>query len=334
MTPPERGGKRWVQLIVGIAISVLMIWLAFKGQDLSVVWQHVQSMPWPPMLVAVVVATLPFALRVPRWQALLHREDGSRIGAAPMWHAIAMGFAANNTLPFRLGEVLRVGAISRLAPVPFSSALSSLVVERVIDALTVVALFTGAMLVVDIPMDSGAQAAATRVGLLGAVGLCIAVIAAAFPLLAERVVVMLTPAGRLREMAIKLTRRLLDGVAALRDPRRASTVIAWSVLIWTVNAAAFWIGFGAFDIEAPFAAALILQFVLVIGIALPQAPGFVGGFELAIVTSLSLFGVPQDVALAYAVTYHVTTFVPITLLGAWSLVSTGLSLRSAREAAS
>ena len=105
------------------------------------------------------------------------------------------------------------------------------------------------------------------------------------------------------------------------------------MIIWTVNAASFWIGFRAFGIEAPFAAALILQFLLVLGIAPPQAPGFVGGFELAIVTALLLFGVPQEVALAYAVTYHVTTFVPITLLGAWSLVTSGFSLRSAREAA-
>jgi hypothetical protein len=52
------------------------------------------------------------------------------------------------------------------------------------------------------------------------------------------------------------------------------------------------------------------------------------------VVSLLLFGVDREVALAFAVTYHVTTFIPITLLGAWSLVSSGLTLRSAREAAS
>jgi glycosyltransferase 2 family protein len=331
--PPDTGSKRWIQLIVGVAISALMIWLAFRGQDLGVVWQHVQAMRWPPMLLAIVVATLPFVLRVPRWRLLLHREDGSTIGPAPMWHAIAIGFAANNTLPFRLGEVLRVGAISRLAPVPFSSALSSLLVERVLDALTVVALFSGALMLVDIPVDGGAQRAMARIGILGAIGLLLAIIAALFPSQAERVVVALTPSGRVRELAVKLTRRLLDGVGALRDPRRAVPVVAWSLVIWLVNASAFWVAFRAFGIDAPFAAALVLQGVLVIGIALPQAPGFVGGFEAAIVASLLLFGVSQEVALAYAVTYHVTTFVPITLMGAWSLVTSGVSLRSAREAA-
>ena len=70
-----------------------------------------------------------------------------------------------------------------------------------------------------------------------------------------------------------------------------------------------------------------------IGIALPQAPGFVGVFESAIVFTLLLYGVDEGVALAYAIAYHVLTFVPITVLGVHSLVTTGFSLRSAREAA-
>jgi hypothetical protein len=126
----------------------------------------------------------------------------------------------------------------------------------------------------------------------------------------------------------------VDGLNALRDPRRAIPIVAWTLVIWLVNASAFWIGFAAFGIEVPFAAALILQGLLVFAIALPQAPGFVGVFEAAIVGTLSLFGVENDVALAYAISYHVLTFVPITLLGVHSLLTTGLSLRSAREAAS
>jgi hypothetical protein len=78
-----------------------------------------------------------------------------------------------------------------------------------------------------------------------------------------------------------------------------------------------------------------MQGLLVIGIAVPSSPGYVGVFEAGIVIPLgSFFGVPADVALAYAIAYHVMSFVPITLMGAWSLVTTGLSIRAAREAAS
>lgn len=339
MTPPDRGGTRWLQVIIGVAISALMIWWAFRDTPFRDVWQLILAMQPLPMLVAVILATLPFALRVPRWQLLLRREDGSHIGATPMWHAIAIGFAANNTLPARLGEVLRIGAVARLAPVSFASALSSLVVERVLDALAVVGLLSLGLVLVDLPeaiqvKGTPIEVWATRIGLLGAVALACGVLVAARPGLATWLATALTPRGRIREVVTALTARVVDGLAALRDPRRAIPVVAWTLVIWLVNASAFWVGFAAFGIEVPFAAALIVQGLLVFAIAVPQGPGFVGVFEAAIVGTLSLFGVPRDVALAYAISYHVLTFVPITLLGVHSLLTTGLSLRSAREAAS
>jgi uncharacterized membrane protein YbhN (UPF0104 family) len=66
----------------------------------------------------------------------------------------------------------------------------------------------------------------------------------------------------------------------------------------------------------------------------PSTPGYVGLFEGAIKAVLLLFAVAPDRAVAYAVTYHVTTFIPIVLLGAWSLLTTSLSLRDLRSEAS
>jgi uncharacterized protein (TIRG00374 family) len=339
VTQPERNSRRWLQLVIGIAISALMIWWAFRDTPFRDVWQLILAQRPLPMAVAVILATLPFALRVPRWQLLLRREDGSRIGGAPMWHAIAIGFAANNTLPARLGEVFRVGAVSRLAPVSFTSALSSLVVERVLDALAVVGLLSIALVLVDLPdaiqvRGMAIEVWATRIGILGAVALAFGVVIASRPTLATSLATALTPRGRIREVATSLTARVVDGLTALRDPRRAIPIVAWTLVIWLVNASAFYVGFAAFGIEVPFAAALILQGLLVFAIAVPQGPGFVGVFEAVIAGALALFGVEADVALAYAISYHVLTFVPITVMGAWSLVSTGLSLRGAREAAS
>ena len=74
--------------------------------------------------------------------------------------------------------------------------------------------------------------------------------------------------------------------------------------------------------------------VLAVGmrLALPQAPGYFGVFELVAVKALGLFGVPAGVAIAYGASYHITTFIPVTLLGLWSLARTGLHLRDAAGA--
>ena len=86
-----------------------------------------------------------------------------------------------------------------------------------------------------------------------------------------------------------------------------------------MNAASFYVAFAAFDIPVGFTGALLLQGLVAFGVSVPSTPGYVGPFEAAIVAALALYGVAEDRSFSYAIAYHVTTFVPITLLGLWSL---------------
>ena len=88
--------------------------------------------------------------------------------------------------------------------------------------------------------------------------------------------------------------------------------------------------FKAFDIPVGFLGALLLQGILVFGITVQLTPGFVGQFEAAIVAALALYRVPNDLASSYAIAFHATTFVPIILLGAWSLARTPIALSDLR----
>ena len=294
-------------------------------------WTRIRGVHVATMALAVVIATIPFALRVPRWRLLLRREDGSALPVAPLWHAIAIGFAANNVLPLRAGEVLRMGAVSRLARVPFAAALSSVAVERVLDALTAIALMSAGLVTAPLPSSIAAStaSAARRAGILCLVVLLMAIAAAWQRDLALRIVRRATPHGRFGDAIVRFADRLLSGLAALRDPRRAWPVIGWSVIIWVTGAAAFAIAFRAFNFPVPFAGAFVLQGLLMIGIAVPSTPGYAFVFEGAIVAALALYGIDKDAAFAYAVTFHITTFVPITALGAWSAIHTGTRLRAA-----
>ena len=340
MTQPERRGIRALKLGIGIIVSAAMVWFAFKGQPFDRVWSDVKSMNPLPMLGAVILSTLCFPLRLPRWKLLLRHDDGSPVSYSAMWHAIAIGFAANNTLPFRAGEVLRVAVVSRLGAIPFATALSSLAVERVLDALVVVGLLAVGLMTaqfgpsVTLPGSTVPIAdSALRVGIVCGVALVIAVIAASRPTFTLGLVDRMLPRNGPGDAIRNFASRILGGLSALGDPRHAIPVVLWTILVWVTNAAAFWIGFRAFDIDVPFTAALILQGVLLIGIAIPQAPGYAGFFELVIVKVLALYGVQESIGLAFALTYHITTFVPITLLGAWSATRPAIMLRATEQPA-
>ena len=335
MTPPDRRGARALQLIVGLLISAALIYFAFRHTDWAKLWTSVRSMHLLPMVIAVAISTLPFPLRIPRWRLLLRHDDDSALPTAPLWHAIAIGFAANNTLPLRAGEFLRVAVVSRLGRVSFATALSSLAVERVLDALVVIGMLGVGLVVAHFPPDimvgnTPVATTAVRIGGVCLAALLLAITAAWRRDLALGLLRRVVGHGPIGEKVHHFADRLLAGLNALRDPRRAIPVIAWTVVIWLANAAAFYVAFFAFGLDVPFSGALVLQGILMIGIAAPQMPGYVGGFEIPILLVLGFYSIDKDVALAYALTYHIATFLPITLLGAWSAVRSGVTLKAAR----
>lgn len=326
------------QLALALSLSALLLWWVFREVNLAETVAHLRAVRIGWLLAAVAVATSLFPLRLFRWSLLLRRPDGGSYPWLPLWHAIAMGFAANNLLPFRAGEVVRTVTASRLTGARLTTSLASVAVERVFDALAVVGLLGLALLMPGMPEGISIagyplRSVATTAGLLALAALVAAGAVVAFPRQAERVVRRVVPSDRIALRLVETIEGVRQGLDVLRSPVRLFGVIAWSLFLWLVNALSFYLAFVAFDLPVNFAGAVVLQGVLAFGIAVPSAPGYIGPFEAAITAVLALYGIGASQAVAYAVGYHLTTFIPITLLGVWSATRTGLGFRAvAREA--
>lgn len=335
MTAPTSKPRAPVwQLLLGLTISAALLYASLRGIQFSQVMEFVRSSHVAPMVLAVALATLTFALRIFRWQLLLRGDDGRRLETIPLWHAIAMGFMANNVLPLRMGEVVRTFAASKLTHTRFPSVLASIAVERLFDAITVVALLAIGLLTAHLPASdlSGRVANIVTFGGVAAVcGLVVAGLVVAFPLVAEQVVRKIVPSESLATKLVGIIEGVRHGFSVLKSPARIAGVALWSFAVWGVSALSFYVMFQAFDIRADFSVALLMQGLIMFGIALPSSPGYVGVFEAPIILLLGLYQVDKNLAAAYALTYHVTTFLPITLLGAWSIFRTNLGLGSLRR---
>ncbi len=297
---------------------------------------HVRTARPGALAAAVVLATVAFPIRLIRWRLLLRDEHGRAYPAGPLWHAIAIGFTANNILPLRAGELIRAYTAARLTSARFTTVISSIAVERIFDGLTVVALLTLALLGPELPASlrvGGTSVAqlARAAGVISLLALFAAVAVVAAPLTAERAVRRVFPHAHFADRIIDLIEGVRRGLVVLRSPARLAGVVVWSLVLWLVNALAFYVGFSAFGIPVSFGGALLLQGLLVLGISIPSTPGFFGPFEAVIVAVLALYGVPGSLAFSYAISFHITSFVPITLLGVWSMVRTPGGLRALRR---
>lgn len=341
--PPPRSSRLRL-LATGIVVLVTLALLAWvlRDTDFNEVLAQLRAARPGPLVAAVVLATLTFGIRAIRWRLLLRTREDAPVSWSALWHATAMGFMANNTLPFRLGELVRTYAASRLAGVPIAAALSSIAVERALDTLTVVALLGAGLFLAGLPADTVVHSSFgdiplasvfLRAGIICAVLFAGALFVVLRPVAAERLARLLIPFRRLADRVVQLIEGLRQGFGALRSPARLAQAVFWSLAHWLLNGLAFYVSFAAFGIQVGFAGALLVQGLMSVAIAAPSTPGFFGVFELVVAAALALFGVPAGVSVAYGITYHVTTFIPITLLGLWSLGRTGLRVRDATGAA-
>jgi glycosyltransferase 2 family protein len=317
----------------------LLVW-AFHGISLRELLDHIRHARPLWLLAAVATATLTFPLRAIRWQLILSDAQGGRFSLRPLWHAVAVGFMANNLLPARAGEFARAYVANRQLPVRFSTALASIGVERVLDGLTMVLLMLLPITAPSFPRlatiggSSLSHVATVGAAVFGAaLLLALAVVHRPAPWLAllGRIVRAVLP-QRFAERLLGVAEGLVAGLEVLKNPGRFAGVLAWSLVLWVVNAASFALCFRAFALPVPVEGALLLQGLLGFGVAVPAAPGYAGVFEFVTRKTLELYGIAPVLAVSYAVAYHVTTFIPITVLGLVSLSRTNLRLGELRQA--
>ena len=328
--------------LIGLLVSAIFIWLLvrYSGINWSDSWRYVRSADIPLLLLSAFTATLIFAIRVPRWRIILPERKGYRLPFKSLFEACIIGQMMTNVVPGRAGELARPYVLSRKESVPFSTGVASVVVDRVFDGIVVLLLLLVAML--DPTFPTGATVNGRSVAdfaMLGTVGLIVGMTGlftlVLFPnafIKAARAIARLS-IPKLEEPAAGFLERFAAGLTILRDPRRFLLAFMWTLIHWLVCASSYWIAYRAIGVEAPFMSTIFIQSLIVLAVAIPQAPGFIGVFEGMAVIGLSIYGVPKEIALAWAIAYHVASYIPVTVLGIIYSLRMGLHVGDIKNSA-
>ena len=322
---------------LGILLSVaLLTWALWDVQWAEVLF-HLRRTNVGLLVLSAAVATSCFPLRARRWRTILDPVE-ENLPFGTLWRSTAIGMMVNNVVPARAGELARAYALARdSGRVPFSTAFASLAVDRVFDAFVLISMMLGAMLAPGFPKDSEISRTAADwagsgiIALVVVLGLLYLIVFFPGRLIALYEGFSRRVAPRFEERGRDALLAFAGGLGVLRHPGRFAAVLAWTVLHWVVNAAAFWIAFEAVGVDVPASASLFLQGLIAIGVALPSSPGFFGVFEAAAVEGLKIYAVPQAQAVTWAIGYHLLSFIPITLIGAWYFTRLGFHFRDLRR---
>ena len=97
-------------------------------------------------------------------------------------------------------------------------------------------------------------------------------------------------------------------------PRRVAAMAALSLVGWAGEIVMLVLFQVAFNLEPSVRTALLTLIGINAAIAIPAVPGNFGTFEAGATMALVMCGTPRDVAVLYALTYHLTHVIPVAIV--------------------
>jgi len=284
---------------LGIGISVVASFLVLRSVDLAAAAATLRTANPAWIVVMFVTVSLDVGARGGRWRVLL-----SPIASVPYRRMLGytyIGYLANNVLPARLGELVRSHSLGEKEGVARTTVLGTVVVERVVDTVVVVAIAAISVLVLNIRGDMNTEVLlGFAFAALLVLGLGLGVVAHRLPG-AERVAAYIARWPRV----MALGRMLQEGLAVVSRPRVLVGALAFSAIAWSASISTFMAGGRAVGIELTLSqAALLCSGVALVSIV-PAGPASFGTFELAAVKISALFGVESGQAFAMALLVHI-----------------------------
>ena len=306
--------KTTILTVVGLAVGLTFLLLAFRNTDLAAIGDAFRSANLLYVPLVLLALVLFFWIKTVRWALLL--TPLRKIPSAQLFPLTVIGYASNILLPAQLGELVRSYLVSNKCGLPAGPVLVTVILERMFDFLTIL-LFV-AILVPLVPNTPDVLILAAKIcGGIGAALLSGALLGATRPQFVTRLFHIATrwlpgaisdPLGRQFTLAIR-------GLQSLTSFKMLIALSGWSIVQWLLMGLCTWFAILAFDIDVPVSAAYVVLAVVVVGMTIPNSPGFFGTMQLCFTIGLGAFGVPAGMAIAASVLFHATVFISVGVGG-------------------
>lgn len=332
------------KFILGIIIGgICLAWFA-QELDWSALWSHLKTIKPHWVFLSICLLLLEFVLRAFRWRILLRPIENPQnpIQTMDLFIAQVIGGTLNTILPLRVGEIAKPTIASKRTKLPFWSVTATAIMERVYDLFGMVSVLIFMVLFLQpsltVPIEE--QILIQNLQLYGGFfGLLALIAMGIFFTLASRKtdsrhifekIVRIAPPP-IQRFFLRLFDGFVEGLGNTRDIKGIWQAGLLSIILWLNGALAIYFLFQAFSLPLPFGAACFVSVAIALTVALPQAPGFVGVFHVAMEKTMLLWGQPLLAAQGFALVFWAVSFLPVSLIGIFLFAREDISLKELQQ---
>jgi uncharacterized protein (TIRG00374 family) len=317
------------KFIFGIILSAAFIYLALRDVEYRTVIKALENVNFLFMVPTVILFTSLLFLKSLRWGFIL--APLQNISQKTIFPITCVGFMAIALVPMRGGEIVRPYLINKKSEVSMSSAVATILVERVMDAATLITILSFVLLGSNLP-NYLINASYTFV-FLAIITIFISLI---FYYKYEKFISILKPALKkfpenIRAWVETTSKNFIEGFKIISDPRRFVYTLLLSFLVWGVSGFGIYTLFLFHNFPLSVSNAFLVLIVTMLAISLPAAPGFLGNFQYGCTLALSILYIPKGDAIAFSMVYYLLTMGITIFFGLIFLSSTRFSTADMRK---
>jgi uncharacterized protein (TIRG00374 family) len=311
--------KNWrqnlIRLGIGSAATGLFLWLFLRIAHLGDAWREIRGLPGWAVAGAFGFVLANCAFIALRWRYLFSAAR-YQTQARHLLPIFCVGAGANNVLPARGGDLLRIEATRQRYRIPAFVTAGTLFAERLLDGVVLsVWILMGAIWI-----GEGGILLLAGVGLSAGctLGVVLVAMAARGPERAEEVVWKATRRlpHRWHMRVGRWTANFIEGLGVFRARRSLLRALWTSVAIWLADFGMYVIIGKAYGLDLSAGGYFLLEGVGNLALGVPATAAGLGSFDYLTLVSAEQLGVSNELGTPYVLTVHALVVIPVTILGA------------------
>lgn len=296
----------WLGILFALFVGIVILAFLFSMTGFSAIFSLLEKVSWLWIFMSCLAILFSFVMRTWRWSVLL-RSAGYVYPRDMLFKCLMFSWFLNYLVPARLGDIARAVSLKTTSDAPFGMTLSTIIIERIFDMITL-ALFLG-IASIFVYEEFFVYVEIASFGLIAAL-FCILFIIYHYGETITRLFERRFPSVRKSVFLLK------EGLVNISgNPEAMVLCFLLSLPVWFLEIVSIFFAARSVGYDLSFVYAATAGVVAFLAQALPLTPAGLGVHEASITGVLLLFSVPSATGMSIALVDHFARGLVIYILG-------------------